>query len=1115
MLLGAAAAAALVLPVQASADVRAGAARVDASWHVGSSAGQYASDGTPVGVHDADPHLHSTKRVPSYGTQSRLEVRALVVEGPDGQRVAILKNDLYIPQDLLYRRTAQLLEANPQLGIGRENFTMAVTHNHSSPYYSSPSWGVWAFQDVFDVRFFEYYARRMYEAVEKAVQRLTPVRVGASVRQFDRTQRNAPGPQLADDGGPAGFPREYTDHDMIVVRFDKLNGEPLANLVNFALHPEFLEGNDLISADYLGPLERMADRRTGALTIWTQGAVGNTEPERGEWTPHPERHQYSHRDYAQAERGARLMADTLINTWRDIERGTPQDADRFVPFRSSFEVGMRDRWFPGPVSHPYPGVSSCRSDAALAGDPRAPIVGLPDCVGPRGRGVPTPNPGITTDDIQRHGIPVPENYSAPSYTGLEENVSVHLQAIKLGDILVTVCSCEQWADQSKNIKTRTNERAGDQHLGFDWTEQCTQDGNGTYGPAVEPEGYGSGTWTCPRPGGGAPLTGVTDKVVQRAHAQITNDARDWDSLAYAPYAESEPTDVRDIKGNYTHEELPDDRDYRLTIAMGMANDYNGYIVTYREYQRGDHYRKALTAWGPHSSDYMATRLVRLGGELNGGDALGPLVRTPVATAVDEWPGGAAKVQTDLSHNDARARTLGELANNGLRAYEAQLPDDGGEAEAVSQPKDVDRFSAAFFSWNGGSNFTDHPVVRVQRRIRGDWEPFADQSGEIPITVDFPGAGDLPAYRMNNQRWHWTAHWEVFVAPFDPGERARATPHGTYRFVVEGQRRKGRQVVDYTLRSREFDVRPWPGIAAEDVRVDDGVVSFKVGPRRTYDIPTGESTPPLQDEVGPIDYPDSYTELPEHARFIRHERRPFPDPAAPNDPERIEWYCFVCTFRAWIDEGDAEEASITFIRRNGQLERERAVQRDGRWVADRRLRPGESAFVAAGDVCDPYGNYNGSPSAVVGEPANVSGAGASEASCSSFLRSELRQGRDPTLPGGGTGGGAVSDANPLGLPSTRRCIDRRKWRFTIKQPRGGRIVRALVYVNGRRVLKVTRRRGVKVITIKRLPRGRFLLRIVAVHNDGSKTISTRRYRGCKKGKPRTKVKRRKRGRRRGR
>jgi hypothetical protein len=71
------------------------------------------------------------------------------------------------------------------------------------------------------------------------------------------------------------------------------------------------------------------------------------------------------------------------------------------------------------------------------------------------------------------------------------------------------------------------------------------------------------------------------------------------------------------------------------------------------------------------------------------------------------------------------------------------------------------------------------------------------------------------------------------------------------------------------------------------------------------------------------------------------------------------------------------------------------------------------------------------------------------------------------------------------------------------------------VNGRRVLKVSRRRGVRAITIRRLPPGRFLLRIVAVHNDGSKTISTRRYKGCRKGAPRTKVKRRKRGRGRGR
>ena len=77
----------------------------------------------------------------------------------------------------------------------------------------------------------------------------------------------------------------------------------------------------------------------------------------------------------------------------------------------------------------------------------------------------------------------------------------------------------------------------------------------------------------------------------------------------------------------------------------MANDYNGYIASYREYQRGDHYRKALTAWGPHSSDYMATRLVDMGGHLNGGPDLPAEV-------------GQAKVAPDIALNDQRATNLG-------------------------------------------------------------------------------------------------------------------------------------------------------------------------------------------------------------------------------------------------------------------------------------------------------------------------------------------------------------------------------------------------------------------------------------------------------------------------
>ncbi len=198
---------------------------------------------------------------------------------------------------------------------------------------------------------------------------------------------------------------------------------------------------------------------------------------------------------------------------------------------------MVDRWFPGPVSHPVPTVSGCRTDRTFQGDPRVP--GPPECLsadwgGFESLGV---DPGLTTDTLQELGIPVPENISLPSYTGLEETMSVHLQAFRIGDILFTLCSCEQWHEQSRNIKTRTNRTQGDQWNGYVWP--------------CEPDG-----------------ATITQHECDRMRAQVLNDAAGWNDPEYAPYAESEPTNVEEIKGNYTHSELPAEQGYTLTVAIG-------------------------------------------------------------------------------------------------------------------------------------------------------------------------------------------------------------------------------------------------------------------------------------------------------------------------------------------------------------------------------------------------------------------------------------------------------------------------------------------------------------------------------------------------------------------
>ena len=46
---------------------------------------------------------------------------------------------------------------------------------------------------------------------------------------------------------------------------------------------------------------------------------------------------------------------------------------------------------------------------------------------------------------------------------------------------------------------------------------------------------------------------------------------------------------------------------------------------------------------------------------------------------------------------------------------------------------MQRFDATLFTWNGGSNYTDDPHVRVERRV-GAWEEYAGMRGELPVTL---------------------------------------------------------------------------------------------------------------------------------------------------------------------------------------------------------------------------------------------------------------------------------------------------------------------------------------------------------------------------------------------
>jgi hypothetical protein len=445
-------------------------------------------------------------------------------------------------------------------------------------------------------------------------------------------------------------------------------------------------------------------------------------------------------------------------------------------------------------------------------------------------------------------------------------------------------------------------------------------------------------WTCANPQNpSTDLAPISDLAYRRTVAQINNDAKGWEDDLATLGSEAEPADPAKIKGNFTHEEFPS-VGYSLPIAVGMGNDYWGYVPEYREYRSHDHYRKALSGVGPHGADFLATRLSRLAVSMNGGPEP---ARRPLDTAY----------QAESARAEVMATTLGELGAAYEQAYAATLPADAGPPAVSSQPETVPLFSAAHLQWVGGSAYAVMPQVRVERLVDGEWTPYADTEGDIELTVKMPTPEELVDWRSGSFAWRWTAAFEAFGSdielPDAGGQVRRQTPFGTYRFVVEGEWRPSAGTTeDYDLVGEPFGVVPWEGIAVSDLRREPEGVSFLVGPS-----PSAEAYPnDEQGTIGTIDVPDSYASP---FRYIENRRIRKPG---------NQFYCSFCHFRPWADTSDVARATVIIEQHHVSPKRARkqvdAVLRDGRWFVDVPLKKNDRVYVPEGGVQDTFGNVNG-------------------------------------------------------------------------------------------------------------------------------------------------------------
>jgi hypothetical protein len=187
--------------------------------------------------------------------QGDLTVRAMVFERGD-TRVAVVGADfLGFPSILGNRVRARVTSIPP------ENILIGATHTHSAP-------DCYGFPDgkggsAADLTYLNSVCVRIAECINEAVANLQPATLKTATGEAKgKIAYNYYAEQLYD-------PRCH------VIQAIGGNGQPIATLVNYAIHPEVL-GSDqgVLSPDLAGPLYDRVQARGGGLAVFMNSAQG-------------------------------------------------------------------------------------------------------------------------------------------------------------------------------------------------------------------------------------------------------------------------------------------------------------------------------------------------------------------------------------------------------------------------------------------------------------------------------------------------------------------------------------------------------------------------------------------------------------------------------------------------------------------------------------------------------------------------------------------------------------------------------------------------------------------------------------------------------------------------
>ena len=201
--------------------------------------------------------------------------RALVLS--DGSETAAIVT-LDVPE--VGDMTALRQRIQRELGIKVDNIMIAATHDHSAPRIGKVSPGALA-QDggPESARYSEVVFDKIVSALSEAQSAAQPARFGLGKGAVDinvNRDQYIPGKGWGLGYDPVG-PSEKT---VWVLKFAALNGKPIANLFDYAVHSNVTFGIKEISGDLAGAAERYVERNggDGGIGMFLMGPAGDQAP---------------------------------------------------------------------------------------------------------------------------------------------------------------------------------------------------------------------------------------------------------------------------------------------------------------------------------------------------------------------------------------------------------------------------------------------------------------------------------------------------------------------------------------------------------------------------------------------------------------------------------------------------------------------------------------------------------------------------------------------------------------------------------------------------------------------------------------------------------------------